>query len=1764
MSSAINRLCLDGILVAEFGTFVTLDPNAEIPAFVHGFTADSFPGLHAVVLDDSAVGAVQLASMFRRHGQNLTARSFILLDPARAASFTAADLQDVADRSGIYADYVDTTQNPQHFAELLNDPGFTALDARHQPIAPDKAVGIRATPAVHLINRRPLESWAPDSITTTYPAMKGQIRPAGNRIQIGLPAKTVNQRHANLKPRERSTAPENPLRVGDATEMLTLLTRMSVGERATIIADTEHREAIRDGDGVAVLHFDNGVATAADLPAGATLQVLIGTADPAQTLAPTTAGRDGRVAALAIPLSEIPLLITGHNQVHQLLATMNTGDQATITTANANATHQYRAAKNRDGVTIQPRDNDTPQQLPTTGTFHLTLPRLGPITTEQQLTNLRTRAEILLAQRHPNDLNTQYCLTALDTIRELTTPNRSTTNTATDDNHLGASPWHGALAPHNWPRIPTIDDITARLALKPGTLAFVAMGRPAELHGFNGIGHGFFAVRVAGKAVEDTIRWIEPGDRNTPMKILTTAQMREHLTSTGMTEADLRWQTYEPHSTTRTNLHHTPQSESPARSILEYSDKRYGMFPYRNAGIADGSSNIVPVVDPQSRDQNPPFAVNASDVRLATDTFGAPDFVLSPSARPVDSTKLSWSSDGTLAINAAEEAKEFYAATDRISAANADLAEAGSPLQLVAGGYWLTSPQGERLVVVRPQLRSVPTALEEFLVLDADECIEVSERLLGPQIAAVFRQPNGNAVMTETGVAGSDLPALAATLAGGGPPRTAAEAAYAVRGNQPSMSDGPGRRYGTKLGQNDPALDASAVAIGVNRYARARVGEVLSTHSIQNPVVGDQLDRRDYSRGGRVPAEHGIRVWVYHYGAVVMASRDGRDQVTLENFNRLQEARTGMVERAIELISERYAAELQDVIIDPRANPGARLAARLAALHQTNPAYWTEAAQKAEGQVNRLIRDAKWAMGEKWYFKMYRPGTATSFHDEAKISMINPLTVVSTRQYVLDFTSEEATLNTIHRHKLRDFAGANAGGTMNFVVKGYARGGLMPFQQLARKRAEVVRDEMVRLGIPASRLYVDWQSRSDAGLVTISRADRPTIVDRRRDDSSVPPVGAWTTPTPQATRPTVQRSAAGSSTAVQPAGYVRVGRVTYFQRPDMSWQVSDGNGGWGWSGPPPGYGGGYTVGMAQVPEIDLPADASAGFEGIARRPRAIDADVSMPGVAVPRGVLVNPTSVPSSSFWRTLQGLSTRSSGLSDTAGVAEVQAELRSWVTELQAAEPALASVLNADLNSDYAHTTMPSLDVAMNPVGINARWLWDRLLRSLQGMADSDLGGDAELARSAFVAATADISLTLQRADLVARALGPAEANAEQVQAKIADQPNTAAEQVRPRPQWVDATLQQLATTDSSTPNLHLITSSAVDSRTPSKFQALITKSISALDNTRQAFIAVERGRAGLNRADLNRAAQAAHMFAASGSQAPVLVLDGFLPAHLRDELAALGISVPIVHLVKDGLASFKWQITDLGKPTTETSTEKLTDLNAYLLNEAAKRAGNADNSKVKRVPEQIGPWYFAGTRAGRRAAPKPDYASATNREFIEHAAQARTTDSTAQLAKQEFDFSVTEKSAAFFDKFIDGSDSVRNGTPLELDARIDALREILPDLVAEKMGGLTTANVIKLYESDALDLSSRSGDKLADNAKFVRDFVGVIESVADGTYKTVDNFIDRFKSANHERFHGNVELKQRFVDVVTDFAGQHPNLEADQRFRLQQVQNKIMDCR
>lgn len=433
-----------------------------------------------------------------------------------------------------------------------------------------------------------------------------------------------------------------------------------------------------------------------------------------------------------------------------------------------------------------------------------------------------------------------------------------------------------------------------------------------------------------------------------------------------------------------------------------------------------------------------------------------------PSQSPITTTASShpWlrvSGDRTIALLATEDgsiimSQRVYATRQAVDRANERLTRHGAGIGLKTDEskaivlHGADGTEGEPLYGVEPEFHSPDGRAQNEACRDFAQ--EVAGGNRAPLSHLVFRGPGEEAPSTAsingldgweiTGthnvahglseVARGKLPAGTAK-----PSRAAAWAAQdtgRVGGHGGART--PGREYGSALapdGELSEPADAAAEAMGVNRFAWPRVGE---GYVVQGISALDDAGNQDFQHNHTLPSRADDRFFGYHFAQVVLASEDGEDHVTLENFSRGRRRELTMrsyLEANLRDLSEGQLTDLKDSLAraiasahldgseDEAADLGmysgvvdALLGSQLAWAHVlAQPAGSPEraaaetAANSADLKAMKAMeRVAPFAPGtDQWHFKIYSRRPGESFHEYngglaagSSPSVANPFTAV--------------------------------------------------------------------------------------------------------------------------------------------------------------------------------------------------------------------------------------------------------------------------------------------------------------------------------------------------------------------------------------------------------------------------------------------------------------------------------------------------------------------------------------------------------------------------------------------------------------------------------------------------------------------------------------------------------------------------------------------------------------------------------------------------
>jgi hypothetical protein len=359
--------------------------------------------------------------------------------------------------------------------------------------------------------------------------------------------------------------------------------------------------------------------------------------------------------------------------------------------------------------------------------------------------------------------------------------------------------------------------------------------------------------------------------------------------------------------------------------------------------------------------------------------------------------RVYFSDDGTIAINKAKgrEAKEFFAVQDVIDNSNNALAKQESAVQLQGHSKtYIKGADDQKLLRVTPGIRTKeadPHNFDALASFGTSICIDVAQKVMGNfsrsrGTTAIFQQSPKHAEYTESLSVGdtgsSEVYKLADFLTQADRDLTP-DKLHAAISTKESV-DAASENYGRQMSSR--AMTARAEALGINQFANPEVGEGFATFSTR-------------PRSGK-------KTWGYHYAGVVAKSLDGKDSVTLENYNR-----SGDIKALLAKVYRRMMNENKRIIrnkirelqrkanrsseenyqltdLQDRNNISRRLQAVILTLQQNEG--------KAKADAEKAYKDITDVnAGAKWFFHLYGSGRGQSFHEQAIKSdyFKNPLTL---------------------------------------------------------------------------------------------------------------------------------------------------------------------------------------------------------------------------------------------------------------------------------------------------------------------------------------------------------------------------------------------------------------------------------------------------------------------------------------------------------------------------------------------------------------------------------------------------------------------------------------------------------------------------------------------------------------------------------------------------------------------------------------------------
>jgi hypothetical protein len=289
--AGIPAICLEGWTPVPSGVHLGIDPTSAVPTRV--LDAPGLAGIVQVHLGDGSLGATRIGDALSREHVATIARMVETLDPDLAAAITRAGADARTALHGLPVGLpgrLDLLDPADQRVLPVGDDG--------QVTDPRSATGVRLLPEKHLADT--LTTANRTDVAPVDSPMPGQLRLDGANAWIGLPAALVNARHAGLT-EVRPTGMTG--QVSGLSGLLTHLETLRPGQRAVVDvtrtagAPPETYHVVAGADGLSVLRFSGGTATAQPLPRAA------------EAMSVTMPGRLGLSAAsLATMVAELPTI----------------------------------------------------------------------------------------------------------------------------------------------------------------------------------------------------------------------------------------------------------------------------------------------------------------------------------------------------------------------------------------------------------------------------------------------------------------------------------------------------------------------------------------------------------------------------------------------------------------------------------------------------------------------------------------------------------------------------------------------------------------------------------------------------------------------------------------------------------------------------------------------------------------------------------------------------------------------------------------------------------------------------------------------------------------------------------------------------------------------------------------------------------------------------------------------------------------------------------------------------------------------------------------------------------------------------------------------------------------------------------------------------------------------------------------------------------------------------------------------------------------
>lgn len=387
-------------------------------------------------------------------------------------------------------------------------------------------------------------------------------------------------------------------------------------------------------------------------------------------------------------------------------------------------------------------------------------------------------------------------------------------------------------------------------------------------------------------------------------------------------------------------------------------------------------------------------------------------------------TSLLVADDGSMAINkTSAEAKEFYAQPSILAASNKKLENVHSTVRLVGHNNTL-NVEGKKLGMITASQVRIPE--NDFDDLLNYECFRVAGEVMGMKGQTQSEIVLGNAKHEQTvninpgPVSESKVKKLTRVLANSDRDTSVDDAVEGAE-NGTEADKGTSERYGRRLNKKGN-LTQQTNKLKVNEFAKADVGEGYATYT--NAADDDGL--KDFSKMVSKKPTVREQTWGYHYAGVVAKSLNGKDSVTLENYNRRDDVMA-------------KAPEIKEALLVKFRK---RLGNAYDQIDQTDASQLFNTFYDSQGVVKEFMDEYKKilnsaGLNKAWYFAMYGSLNNQSFHEKQSGSGLyaNPLTI-RVRKLLSEAKTDWNTEITQHVQQLQKYVGAHDNQTSKKITSG--------------------------------------------------------------------------------------------------------------------------------------------------------------------------------------------------------------------------------------------------------------------------------------------------------------------------------------------------------------------------------------------------------------------------------------------------------------------------------------------------------------------------------------------------------------------------------------------------------------------------------------------------------------------------------------------------------------------------------------------------------